>query len=183
MGINFLCPQSGKSWWNKARVFRVFQVFPPPSHHQGFSVVKEIYDLTIHCSVKLMPGWILKWDLAGKGRFSESQTLFALKAQVTCRADGLSAITLAASRRARDAFCSPSAAMTWKKVEETKRLWVCFWYYLFVCLKGMHLTPHNFGMWVTTKNVEHGNGTGFLSKGFQKWWIEYFDAANPNEIS
>ena len=33
----------------------------------------------------------------------------------TCRADELSAITLAASRRARLAFCSPSAAITYKK--------------------------------------------------------------------
>ena len=33
----------------------------------------------------------------------------------TCKADELSAITLAASRRARLAFCSPSAAITYKK--------------------------------------------------------------------
>ena len=32
----------------------------------------------------------------------------------TCRALGLSAITSAASLKARDAFCSPSAAITWK---------------------------------------------------------------------
>ncbi len=31
---------------------------------------------------------------------------------LTCSAEGLSAMTLAASRKALDAFCSPSAAMT-----------------------------------------------------------------------
>ncbi len=38
--------------------------------------------------------------------------------ELTCKADELSAMTLAASRSAREAFCSPSAAMTWKKMIE-----------------------------------------------------------------
>ena len=33
----------------------------------------------------------------------------------TCKAEGLSAITSAASLRAREAFCSPFAAMTWNE--------------------------------------------------------------------
>ena len=33
---------------------------------------------------------------------------------LTCNAEGLSAITLAASRSAFDAFCSPTAAITFK---------------------------------------------------------------------
>jgi len=35
----------------------------------------------------------------------------------TCRAEELSAITFAASLRARDAFCSPSAAITYNIIE------------------------------------------------------------------
>ena len=34
---------------------------------------------------------------------------------VTCKAEELSAITLAASRKALEAFCSPSAAITYNR--------------------------------------------------------------------
>ena len=39
-------------------------------------------------------------------------------ASLTCKAEELSAITLAASRKALDAFCSPSAAITYKNCEK-----------------------------------------------------------------